>query len=47
MEITIITAIKGAARMPFTTALQYRALIGSIEVKFRAAPASVVTATTA
>jgi len=35
MAITIMTAIRGAASRPFTTALQYRAFTGSSDVKFR------------
>ena len=42
--ITIMTAMRGAASTPLTTALQYKALIGSSDVKLRAAPAMVAAA---
>jgi hypothetical protein len=44
MAITIITAIRGAARRPFTMALQYSAFTGSSNVKFSATPPKVASA---
>ena len=40
----MMTAMRGAARMPFKTAAQNRARMGSMWRKFRATPARVATA---
>src|SRR5260221_10973620 len=44
MAMTIMTAIRGAASTPFMTALQYSALMGSRDVKFKATPPIVASA---
>jgi hypothetical protein len=42
--ICIMTTINGTAHMPLMTALQYRALIGSIGVKMIAIPSRATAA---